>query len=228
MAGLENIAASGTPATNTTAATLLIRSGDGTQGSSTYQLGTSITTNTADRTWYTGQAFTTGAGAETVFVVVKLDLVSSTAQLFINPTPGAAEPTPQITAPNDALFVLGTGIKSFFVRNNSVEPDTLLIDELRIGDTWQDVTPAAGATLLGDYNNNGVVDAADYVVWRKELGTTFTQNDYNVWRANFGQTAPGAGSGAGSIANAAVPEPATLVLLTLATAVLCVRRGRPA
>ena len=37
--------------------------------------------------------------------------------------------------------------------------------------------------LPGDYNANGVVDAADYIVWRKGLGTIYTQNDYNVWRA---------------------------------------------
>ena len=37
------------------------------------------------------------------------------------------------------------------------------------------------AGLPGDYSNNGVVDTADYVVWRKRLGTTYTQNDYNVY-----------------------------------------------
>ena len=61
--------------------------------------------------------------------------------------------------------------------------------------------------LAGDYNHNGVVDAADYVVWRKGLGTTYTQNDYDVWRANFGRTA---GGGSGAAATAAVPEPTTL------------------
>jgi hypothetical protein len=64
-------------------------------------------------------------------------------------------------------------------------------------------------SLLGDYNHNGVVDAADYVVWRKGLGTTYTQADYDVWRAHFGQTA---GSGSG-IAASAVPEPCSLLLL---------------
>jgi hypothetical protein len=50
---------------------------------------------------------------------------------------------------------LNTGIRSFFVRNNSVEPDVMLVDELRIGTTWADVTPvipepATGTiTLLG-------------------------------------------------------------------------------
>ena len=41
----------------------------------------------------------------------------------------------------------------------------------------------------GDFNGDGSVNAADYVVWRKGLGTAYTPNDYNVWRAHFGQTA---------------------------------------
>jgi hypothetical protein len=73
----------------------------------------------------------------------------------------------------------------------------------------------------GDFDRNGIVDAADYVVWRKGLGTTYTQDDYNVWRAHFGQIA---GSGAGAIANAAVPEPTTLVLLIFAAARWCLPR----
>ena len=35
--------------------------------------------------------------------------------------------------------------------------------------------------LSGDYDDNGVVDATDYVVWRKGLGTTYVQTDYDVW-----------------------------------------------
>ena len=42
------------------------------------------------------------------------------------------------------------------------------------------------ANLAGDYNQNGTVDAADYVVWRNGLGTTYTQDHYDIWRANFG------------------------------------------
>ena len=49
--------------------------------------------------------------------------------------------------------------------------------------------------LHGDYNHNGIVDAADYVVWRNGLGTTYTQADYDVWRTHFGKP-PGSGSGA--------------------------------
>jgi hypothetical protein len=70
-------------------------------------------------------------------------------------------------------------------------------------------------TLAGDYNRNGIVDAADYVAWRKGLGTTYNQADYDVWRTHFGQTV-GSGAGAGTaLADAAVPEPATTTLLPM-------------
>jgi T5SS/PEP-CTERM-associated repeat protein len=106
-----------------------------------------------------------------------------------------------------------------------------MLPTLDPGLSWNVVYSATSVSLTvvsglpGDYNHNGVVDAADYVVWRKGLGTTYTQNDFSVWRSHFGQTA---GSGVGANAAAAVPEPATLVLITLATAVLCLRRGRVA
>jgi len=79
--------------------------------------------------------------------------------------------------------------------------------------------------LMGDYNGNGVVDAADYVVWRNGLGSTYTQTDYDVWRSHFGQTAV---SAAGALANIAVPEPATVLMLIFAAAGLCLRRRQPA
>jgi hypothetical protein len=75
------------------------------------------------------------------------------------------------------------------------------------------------AALDGDFNNDGKVNAADYVVWRKGLGTTYTQSDFYLWRSQFGEMIPGAGGGAGGSAgvdssgNGAVPEPAGLVLL---------------
>ena len=70
--------------------------------------------------------------------------------------------------------------------------------------------------LSGDFNGNGTVDAADYVVWRNGLGTTYVQNDYNIWKANFGRTL---GAGSASLVSAtsiAVPEPAGLCPLTMA------------
>ena len=93
--------------------------------------------------------------------------------------------------------------------------------------------PLSGNTLVafslspsvaGDFNGSGSVDSADYVVWRKGLGTLFTTLDYGVWRAHFGQTA-GSGSAAGSFTGIALPEPATmLVLLTGLLPLVCRRR----
>ena len=77
----------------------------------------------------------------------------------------------------------------------------------------------------GDFNADGAVDAADYVVWRKGLGTTYTQSDYDDWRADFGQTG---GSGSGATANATIPEPASIIMLIMGSFVICVCRRRAA
>ena len=84
---------------------------------------------------------------------------------------------------------------------------------------------AAIGGLLGDYNRNGVVDAPDYVVWRKTFGSTTSlqadgsmngmvdMNDYDVWRANFGQP-DGSGAALASVkALSTVPEPAVPTML---------------
>jgi hypothetical protein len=75
----------------------------------------------------------------------------------------------------------------------------------------------------GDYNQDDVVDAADYAVWRDTLGQTVPTlgvgadgdgdgvigpGDFDVWRTEFGSTAPGASTRASG-----VPEPSTLALL---------------
>jgi GH35 family endo-1,4-beta-xylanase len=72
--------------------------------------------------------------------------------------------------------------------------------------------------LPGDFNGDGKVDAADYLVWRKTDGSSA---GYNLWRTNFGKTL---GSGAGTSANVAVPEPTTLVLLFMGMFVMLSRR----
>lgn len=89
--------------------------------------------------------------------------------------------------------------------------------------------------LPGDYNSDGMVDAADYVVWRDSLGSstdlpndttpgTVTEADYGVWKAHFGQSA---GSGSGSLASTdAVPEPTTMVLLVAGAVAACCYRRR--
>jgi hypothetical protein len=81
-------------------------------------------------------------------------------------------------------------------------------------------TPAG---VQGDYNNNGIVDAADYVLWRNggpllnDPSAGVQATDYDFWRSRFG-----ANSGSGS--GAAVPEPAGAVLLLIGFAALGWRR----
>jgi hypothetical protein len=74
--------------------------------------------------------------------------------------------------------------------------------------------------LAGDFNDDGVVDAADYVVWRDGLGTIYAQSDYGEWRANFGQT-----GGRGLSVSRTVPEPDAWKWLAL-VAISCGLRRR--
>ncbi len=82
----------------------------------------------------------------------------------------------------------------------------------------QITTTAPG--VPGDYNGNGVVDMADYVLWRNggplqnEINTpgVVDASDYTAWRQNFGNHA---GSGSSLGAAAAVPEPAAWMLLSV-------------
>ena len=66
--------------------------------------------------------------------------------------------------------------------------------------------------LAGDFNRDGIVDAADYTVWRDGLGTVYTQADYTVWKTNFGACRKRRG------AMAAVPEPDSVLLLCVGSA----------
>jgi hypothetical protein len=99
------------------------------------------------------------------------------------------------------------------------------------GNGWDIVAPFRIVAELppGDFNQDGTVDAADYVVWRNGLGTTYTQDDYDAWRANFG-TSLLAGSGA-AIPSAeplpAIPEPSTLMIACIAAIGVSIALRRP-
>jgi len=110
------------------------------------------------------------------------------------------------------------------------DEDIITLGELPLM-PWSDAAPIAG-----DYNNDGVVDAADFVVWRRSMGQTgfgmladgnldarIDEGDYDVWRANLGQTA-----GGGSISLQNVPEPSALLLALLAFAATLSSRWRMA
>jgi hypothetical protein len=79
------------------------------------------------------------------------------------------------------------------------------------------------ASLAGDYNHDGKVTAADYVIWRN--GGSPNPNspaDFTTWKANFGASA---GSGAG-LSSAAVPEPSLLLLIAMTSLSILNRRAK--
>jgi hypothetical protein len=87
------------------------------------------------------------------------------------------------------------------------------------------------AGVAGDFNDDDKVDAADYVVWRKNTANSPLPNDnglatqaerFNLWRGNFGEMA-GSGSGANT---GAIPEPGALVLVLVGAIGLAFRRRR--
>lgn len=91
-----------------------------------------------------------------------------------------------------------------------------------------------GSSLIGDYNTDGKVDAADYTVWRDHLGSAgstlgvnrdpantgvVSQADYNSWKSHFGQMA-----GSGALATAPVPEPASAITICWILLAVSLRR----
>jgi hypothetical protein len=97
--------------------------------------------------------------------------------------------------------------------NTGINPQSAFFDDFSL--------TAVVAGVPGDYNGNGIVDAGDYVLWRK--GGTLQNDptpgvqaaDYTFWRSRFGATS---GSGSGIGAAAAVPEPASFFLALVALA----------
>jgi hypothetical protein len=87
----------------------------------------------------------------------------------------------------------------------------------------------AAPMLAGDYNDDGIVNAADYTVWRDNLNSSVTlpndttpgsvtQADYNTWASNYG-----AGSASTSVT---IPEPAACVTVMLGSLAMLCRRNR--
>jgi len=100
-------------------------------------------------------------------------------------------------------------------------------------DLWKENFGRPGAGI-GDFNSDGVIDAADFTVWQDNLGlsasalngngsgeVTVVQADYLLWKTNFEALA------SGSEGTAAVPEPTTLLLALLAMVAAPLFRSTP-
>ena len=105
---------------------------------------------------------------------------------------------------------------------------TIYVDRIALRDTTF-VLPESG-----DFNNDGVVDAIDYAVWREMLGQTGTglaadgnndgqvdALDYDVWKTNFGTASTSAQQD-----SSAVPEPQAMLLFAMLTGLTTMIRRR--
>jgi Tol biopolymer transport system component len=73
--------------------------------------------------------------------------------------------------------------------------------------------------LPGDFNGSGVVDAADYTVWRNGLATgAYLPSHYGDWKSNFGRRL-----GSGGVSS--VPEPSSFMIVMVAMAISAFARS---
>jgi hypothetical protein len=110
----------------------------------------------------------------------------------------------------------GRGINQVVLWGDDGSPAT--IDSTYFTNLEISSTPSEG--LAGDFNDDGKVDAADYTVWRDNLGgsstvlngngsgaATVVPADYDLWKSKFGSPS------SGIIGASAVPEPSTIGLI---------------
>lgn len=108
--------------------------------------------------------------------------------------------------------------------------DSLQLPALSAGLTWNTsdllTTGEITVAVVGDFNDDGSVDAADYTIWRDQLGQTgitlaadanldgvVDQTDYDLWSANYGTQIQAS-------ATVAIPEPTGALMLVTAMACL--------
>jgi hypothetical protein len=102
--------------------------------------------------------------------------------------------------PTSGSWVIANA-NSFSGAFDSVTPGFAVIQQ------GNDLVLSVAPALPGDYNADGIVDAADYTVWRDGGSPDSSVGGYNVWVANYGASAMANGS--------AVPEPGSALLLSL-------------
>lgn len=151
-------------------APLLIRGANGGVGgtATAYQLGTSLTATPADRRWFGDNdadgTDTDGANSATdfdaddlmllVFSYTNNDNADDVARLWVNPDPSQSEAANTgalaVEYQSSTNEIAGNEINSFYFRSNSVAPDLIQFDELRVATSWEDAfaVPEPGGMAL--------------------------------------------------------------------------------
>jgi autotransporter-associated beta strand protein len=224
---------------------ILTKSGAGSlilTGANTYTGGTVVT---AGLLAVTGGTATLGAGNVTVqsapvgsglLIQSSVDNAigdSATLSLFGGGTPNVAD---------QGFAFLEDGVNEFvgkLVLNGVTQPagsyggsDSSAL--YKLSEYFNGTGKITVITLPGDYNVDGIVDGADYVMWQKNVGQPagILPNDnteviigdaqYDLMRANFGNVLSSGGGG-----DETVPEPSTVAAAMLLTFVAaCAARRR--
>jgi len=152
--------------------------------------------------WPSDLAFDT-----TYRAVISFDASLAESKLWIDPV----DETSASVSHTGASTSIGTIINRIILRQADDYAGKQFVDNVVVATTFAEALNG-GVTGNGDFNGDGFVDAADYVVWRKNDGS---QDGYNEWLANFGSVA-----GSGSVAVAGVPEPASALLLMVSVGLL--------
>lgn len=144
----------------------------------------------------------------------------------------------------DRLFYVGDADLQTALFQNAIDLDSITLAEIirlntGITNLQDNVFFATSPGLAGDFNFDGIVDGADYTVWRDANGSEVApfqgadasgdglvnQADLQIWRSQFGSTLA-AGSGAGLEFSLVAPEPANFGLVVAAVISLAAAAGR--
>ena len=197
---------------------------------------------------YSASPYSLGA---TLFVVGEWQFVANVdpavrerndiTRLYINPTTLGGDPVTSganlVTQDMGQDLPLGSrSINGIVISQRQATGANVIIDEVRVGTTWADVTPAAilPPTPTGDFDDDGDADGQDFLAWQGAYGLnpadlvhgdsnhddTVDDADFAVWKSEFGQTNLSLAAGA------SVPEPTALAMLTGITLAAGIRRSR--
>jgi hypothetical protein len=148
-----------------------------------------IKTGTAANTFQLGILNTTGGtGAVATYISTDFNIGTTylvvakaaapaaagviTASLWVNPIPGAAEPTPSVTNSGGTSTWPTNGIQSVFLRQ-ATGTGNYEIDEIRAGETWASVTPGTAASCV-TYNTISAMACNSYTLNNQTYTTSGT------------------------------------------------------
>ena len=123
---------------------------------------------------------------------------------FVDPNTGPSQFELDVAPLNGVDSGMPTGVvKRFLVNVGDADGQAglqIILDREVSTDPYLNGLRILRTEILGDYNRNGVFDAADYTVWRDTLGNSVTPysgadgdgdgvitvNDYAIWKSGFG------------------------------------------